>query len=125
MSREQLGNPFKAEVVSADASSGVAATIYLAGSTSAYTPKSTERLSITDIAFVSTAGGTYNLVAAPQAGPIVDGAGLRLVKGNADALGGIVKLFETPLTLPAGYIPALIAVAGQVDLIISGFITSV
>jgi hypothetical protein len=117
------GDPFHGEVSSSNASAGVKVTLYKAGSADAYTPLSTEYVTITDVVFVSTVGGVYNLVGALPAGTASDVAGLRIAKGAADALGGVVFRFDTPITLPKDYVPFLIADAGQVDLIITGYIS--
>ena len=120
-----LGNPFHAEVVSADASGvGVKATIYKGADKTAYVPTATEFLTITDIIFISTAGGAFNIVMG-TALVGADGAGLRIAKGLVDAKSGLAHHFETPVALPVGYVPWLIAAAGQVDLILCGWITEV
>ena len=110
------GSPFKGEVVSADASAGVAFTLYPDGNTTAFTLGSTQFLTITDIIFVSTVGGVYSIAADTQA------AGKYIAKGNADALGGLAHSFSTPLTCPKGVTPKLFAAAGQVDCVISGYV---
>jgi hypothetical protein len=118
------GDPIHGEVSSADAHAGVKFTLYKAGSKDAYTPLSTEYVTITDIVLVATAGGAYEIVGAlSTASSAVDAAGLRVVKGTADALGGLVLRFDTPRTLPVDYVPFLIATAGQVDCIITGYIS--
>ena len=123
------GDPIHGEVVSTNASGGVAVTLYKAAPAlpiAAKTLTANEYVTITDVIFISTAGGVYNLVFYPlSTGVITDGAGLRIVKGNADVLGGVAHHFETPVTGPKGYGVALIAAAGQVDLIVSGYITEV
>jgi hypothetical protein len=112
------GDPVHGEVVSADASgAGVAVLWYPSGSQTARTLLSTEFVTITDVILISTAGGVYDLIFGTTTG-----AGKHIVKGNADALGGIAHHFETPLTGPVGVNARLIAAAGQVDLIISGSI---
>jgi hypothetical protein len=121
----QRGDPIKCEVVSTDASgAGVKATIYKAGSATAYTPTAKEFISITDIIFISTAGGVYNILAGTSTAA-TDTAGLRIAKGNADVLGGLAHHFETPVVLPVGYVPWLIAAAGQVDLVLTGYVNEV
>jgi hypothetical protein len=117
------GDEIKGEVVSADASAGVAATLYNAGTLTARTQLSTEFLTITDIIFISTSGGTYDLVFYPLGGAIADGAGRRIAKGIADAHGGLAHHFETPICGPVGYGVALIAATGQVDLVVTGYIS--
>jgi hypothetical protein len=117
------GDEIHGEVVSSNASAGVAFTLYKQATATAYTPTSTEIITVTDIIFVSTAGGVYNLVFYPAGGSIADGAGLRIAKGNASALGGLAHHFETPRTGPKGYLPALISAAGQVDAVITGYVS--
>jgi hypothetical protein len=119
------GDEIKGEVVNANAGGGsYSVTLYDAGTLTARTQKATEFLTITDLIFISTAGGTYNLVFYPLATAVIaDGAGLRIAKGNAEVLGGLAHHFETPITGPVGYGAALIAAAGQVDLVVSGFVS--
>lgn len=111
------GEAFHAEVSSTDASGGIAITLYKAGSTTAYTLLSTEYVDVTDIIFISTAGGVYALTMD------VNSAGHWIAKGNAAALGGLAHHFETPVSCPIGITPKLFAAAGQVDLIVTGYIT--
>ena len=115
----ERGEPVHGEVVSADASGGVAVILYSDGGVTVRTLASTEFLTVTDVVGISTAGGAYALVAD------TDAAGRRIVKGNADALGGIAHSFNTPRTCPKGVTPKFIADAGQVDVVITGFITKV
>jgi hypothetical protein len=122
-----VGDPFHGEVNSTDAHSGVNVSLYKSAPTVpivARTVTATEYVVVTDVIFISTAGGTYELVFYPTGGAIpAAGAardGLRIVKGNAEVLGGLAHHFETPITGPKGYSVALIAAAGQVDLIITG-----
>jgi hypothetical protein len=97
---------------------------YKDGSATVRAQLSTEFVTITDIIFISTAGGTYDLVFYSLAtGTIADGAGLRIAKGVADAHGGLAHHFETPICGPVGYGVALIAAAGQVDLVVTGHIS--
>jgi hypothetical protein len=121
MSREQLGDPVKGEVSSSDAHAGVAVTLYKAGSTTAYTLSATEYLNVTDILFCAANTGQFAVVT------ITDAAGKRIVKGTfgTASYGPYLHHFETPLVCPLGITPVLIAdqSMGQVDLILSGFIT--
>jgi hypothetical protein len=118
MSLSAFGDPVHGEVISADASgAGVAVTLYPGGSLTARTLASNEFLTITDVIFISTAGGVYDLIFGTSAG-----AGKHIVKGDADALGGLAHHFETPIAGPVGVTPLLIAAAGQVDLVITGYI---
>jgi hypothetical protein len=115
------GDPIHGEVISADASgAGVAFTLYPAGSSTARVLTANEFVVVTDIVFVSTAGGVYDLIFGPTVA-----AGKHIAKGNADALGGLAHHFETPRSGEKGLVPRLIAAAGQVDCTISGFITQV
>jgi hypothetical protein len=115
------GDEVHGEVISSNASGGVAVTFYDAGSpttgnsVAARVVKATEFVVITDVILISTAGGVYDLVADTAA------AGRHIVKGNAAALGGIAHHFETPITCPQGVVPTLFAAAGQVDMIVSGY----
>ena len=118
MSWSAQGDPVKGEIVSADASgAGVAVTWYPAGSATARVLASDEYLAITDILFISTAGGVYDLIFGTTTG-----AGKHIAKGNAAALGGLAHHFETPAVGPKGVNALLIAAAGQVDLIVQGYI---
>jgi len=115
------GEPIHGEVSSADASGGVAVSLFSAGGTStARTLAATEYLNITDIIFLSVAGGAAALVAD------TDAAGKRIFKhDDVEAKGGIAHHFAIPWSCPVGVVPKLIAVIGQVDLTITGFITKV
>jgi hypothetical protein len=114
----RIGAPVHLEVDSADAHAGVKFTIYDSATLTTRTLSATEYVAITDIIFVSTAGGTYNIVAAA-----VDTAGARIAKGNAAALGGLAHHFESPYVCPIGITPYLIAAVGQVTCVLQGFIT--
>lgn len=116
------GEPVHAEVDSANASAGVAFTLYLMGSTTARTLAATEFFYITDILLdAPEAEGAVKIVAD------TDAAGKRVLKvtmgataaGNA---GWIEHHFETPYACPKGVVPKLIAPAGQIDCIMTGFI---
>jgi hypothetical protein len=120
MSLSAFGDPIHGEVVSADASgAGVACTLYDQGVTAtARTLAASERVTVTDVLFISTAGGAFSFIFGTT-----DGAGKRIVKGLLDAKSGVLHHFETPITGPAGVVPLLIAAAGQVDLVMTGYIT--
>ena len=115
----ERGDPVHGEVVSADASAGVAAILYTSGTNTVRALTATEFLEITDVHLVSTVGGTYAFVAD------TDAAGRRIVKGEADALGGIVTNLSSPFVCPKGVTPKLIAAAGAVALTFEGFIRQV
>ena len=113
------GDAFHGEVDSLNAVGGVAFTLYEAGNTVAFTLEADDFLTITDVVFISTAGGTYSVAMPTQA------AGKYVVKGNAEALGGLAHQFGTPIACPKGVTPKLFAAIGQVDCVISGFRTRV
>lgn len=129
MSFAAQGDPVKGEVVSTDTSGGVVVTLYDAGLATARTQTVNEFLTITDLILISSGGGVYTLVFYPlSTGVIPTGAwpaqaGLLIAKGNADVLGGLAHHFETPVIGPRGYGAALIATAGQVDLVLTGNLT--
>jgi hypothetical protein len=110
------------EIVSTDAHAGVAVTIYKSGSLTAYILAANETITISDIVFVSTAGGTYDLIFGTAASYAEGVGGTRIAKGNASALGGLTHHFSVGVAGPAGYLPYLYAAAGQVDLVLQGFI---
>ena len=113
------GNPFKGEVVDANAGgAGAVVTLYMQGEATAHTLAADERLNVTDVLFVSTTGGVYDLFFGTSTG-----AGKHVVKGNAAALGGIAHHFETPISGPLATNLWLTAAAGQIDLVVSGYIT--
>lgn len=112
----QRGIEVHGEVSSADASAGVALTLYESGSTTARTLKATETLVLTDVLLVSATGGDVKLVAD------TDAAGRRIVKGTVAANGGISMSLYTPHYCPVGVVPKVIAPAGQVDCCVQGFI---
>jgi hypothetical protein len=112
--------PVHGEVSSANASAGVAVTLYAAGTT---TPvrvlAANEHLNITDVLVTSPANLGFSLEFAGA-----DTAGARIIKSGA-AVPGVAMHFNTPIMGPAGVAPTLIAaMAGQIDLVLSGFITT-
>jgi len=125
------GDEVHGELTSTDAHVGAGVAFYNEGAPNPTTnpiaarvPLATEQVTVTDIIFVSTAGGAYTLVFYPlSTGVVTDTAGLRIAKGNAQALGGLAHHFETPRCGPPGYGVALIASIGQVDLVVTGFIS--
>jgi hypothetical protein len=119
------GDPVHGEIIATNASgAGVALSLFDAGkgdptgAIATRTLGANEYLHITDILFISTAGGAYDFVAKTVAD------GRHIAKGNAAVLGGLAHHFETPYSCPKGVVPVLIA-AGQVDLLIQGYITQV
>ena len=57
------GEPFHGEVVTGDASGGIAFALYKAGTVTPYVLKANEFISITDILLSMAAAGTYSIVA--------------------------------------------------------------
>jgi hypothetical protein len=113
------GSPIHCEVDSPDAHLGVAFTLYYAGSLTAFALAANQTIAVTDIVFISTAGGTYSIVGDS------DAAGRRVAKGNASALGGLAHRFEEPVVLAKGVTPKLFAAAGQVTCVLQGFVNEV
>jgi hypothetical protein len=117
------GNPVHLEASDDDASAGINFTMYRSGSTTAITLGAGQYLTITDVVFISTAGGVYTLAFdALLSGSHAADAGTWIAKGNADAVGGLAHHFETPRTGPKGVMPRLLAAAGQVDVVLTGYI---
>lgn len=112
----QRGIEVHGEASSADASSGVALTLYEAGSTTARTLQSTETLVVTDVTLVATAGGDTRLVTD------ADTAGKRIVKGTLGTNGVLSMPLTTPFYCPRGVVPKVFAPVGQVDCVVQGFI---
>jgi hypothetical protein len=121
----QHGDPVRGEVSSDDAHLGVAVTFYPSSSTTARVLAANEFFTITDYTFVANAlSGAFSLVMP------TDAAGKRIFKGTYQGTAGGVVVdhhFETPIACPMGVTPVLFAAQamGQVDLIISGYITQV
>lgn len=106
------------EVSSADASAGVTVILYDANGVAR--PLATgERLLITDIQFVTAAGGACRLTWTSGG---ADTAGKRIFKGTFGANGGISSDYLTPHVGPKTTTPTLVAPIGQVDLQIHGII---
>jgi hypothetical protein len=117
------GIEFHGELVSSNASAGVFLTLYEGASLTARTILADEYVTVTDIINIDTDSVAYNLLFAPVGGAVADGAGLRIAKGTSTALGGLAHHFETPRIGPKGYAPAMIAAAGSINVIITGFIS--
>lgn len=111
------GDEVHGEIDSEDASGGVSVKFYDPDSTTERALSSTEYFNLTDILFISTVGGAYSLSMGAAA------AGKYMVKGNADALGGLAHHFQTPIACLRGVTPLFTAALGQVDVILSGFVT--
>ena len=108
---------FHGEVVSADASLGVAFTLYLEGGVVAYALKATERIEISDINILRSVSGAAGVFLATDA----DGA--RVWKGHVLGLAAPAAChLQTPHLGPLGVTPVLIAAAGDIAAIIHGHI---
>lgn len=112
------GDEVHGEVISADASGGVAVTFYDAGTLTARTLSSTEFVTVTDVMLSSTVGGVFDLFFGTTTG-----AGRHIVKGILDAKSGLMKILKTPRCGPVGQGITLSAAAGQIDLVITGYIS--
>jgi hypothetical protein len=109
------GEVIHGEVSSDDASAGVAFSLYTPDQV-ARTLASTETLIVTDLIVVSAPGGAIKVV------NDADSAGRRILIGTVSASGGIAHSFDTGWQCKKGVVPKLIAPAGQVDAILSGYI---
>lgn len=108
------------DMSSADASGGVALTLYLDGTVTTTTIGADEYLYITDLQLVVAAGGAAGLYADSDAG------GRRIAKGTYAPTGGVIPGgFNRRRKCPKGVTPKVIAPIGQVDCIIHGYIASV
>jgi hypothetical protein len=118
----QFGEPIHLEAYGANASPAVIPfVLYKAGSKTAFTLKSTQYITITDIIFSSTAGGTF-AVAFETLASVVPTAGTRIAVGEASVAGGLAHHFETPMEGMKGVTPSLFADAGQVDCVMTGYV---
>lgn len=113
------GMEFHGEVKSADASGGIAFTLYPSASKTAHTLKSGEVVSIDSLAVssVAAAGGLTTV------GFDGDAAGERAFQGYLAQHYVATRDFKTPHQGPAGVVPALVSPAGNVAAQIHGFIT--
>lgn len=112
-----IGDAVHGEVVSADASGGVAFVLYKSGSVEVRTLGATEFLHITDYSVIRAAAGTFAIVAD------TDVAGRRIVKNPGDATTGVDRALAQALTCPVGITPKLFAAIGDVVAVIAGYIT--
>lgn len=110
--------PFRGEVSSSGASTGVAFRLYRKDESSPYTLGSTEQLVITDYEIVSTSGGEVAI------GIDDNASGERLSRGFVAANGGISKGLESPVYCPIGVVPKAYCSVGQVDSTIQGYIAT-
>lgn len=105
------------ELSSADAHSSATTVLYSNGGV-ARTLGAKERLVITDVQFVSAAGGDCRLTFTTGAAT----AGLIIFRGTFAANGGLAMSYLTPNFGPKGVVPFLTAPAGQVDVRFHGII---
>lgn len=112
-----IGEPIHMEAIRASGTGNTTFSIFKMGRSDAYTLKSTEFITITDIVLVMPAGGPYTIAVD------TDAAGKRVVKGAADLNGGLAHHFETPFLCPVGVTPVLIAsTTGEADCVMTGFL---
>lgn len=114
------GDPIHGEVVSANASSAFKiATLYKAGSASAFTLSSAQFISITSVFFNSEAGGNFSFHAGAT-----DAEGIRIIRGKVAATTSVGHHFgDTPFVCPVGVTPYLTADSGQVDITFTGTVS--
>jgi hypothetical protein len=113
------GEPFKGEVSSADASAGVAFTLYKNGSLDAYTLAPGEYLEIHSVQLVTAPGGDVFIFTGADG---TAGAGEYVVRGTFAATGGLVQEVRPPHVGKVNHLAYVDAPAGQVDAIIRGTI---
>jgi hypothetical protein len=115
------GDEVHGEVHTDDASGGVVALLYRAGSLTARTLAADEFLTITDIQVVSAPGGDIMAFLGADGTP---GAGEYVLRGTVAATGGIAKSFiVTPRTGAAGHNLYIKGPAGDMDVTFTGRIT--
>ncbi len=112
-----LGEPFRGELHSTDASSGVILVLYKDGSTDAYTLAANEYLEICSIQIVTDVGGDVFLFTGADATPA---AGEYINRGPFAANGGIVQELKPPHAGKVGHGVYIDAPAGDIDVIIRG-----
>ncbi len=115
-----MAEPIHGErVVDGNAGTLTALLLYKAGSTTAYTLKSTEVLHITHVTILCEAGGDVALIAGDTAG-----GGAYIVEGSLAATGGLTKeMHTTPFVCPPGVVPYFSgAGTNKSTCIIEGFI---
>jgi hypothetical protein len=111
------GRPFHGVLSSANASGGVAVTLYKPGSTSTDSVGSDERLLITDYHLIAAAGGDCAIYAANSAA-----AQYTVARGTVGSNGGFGGVKTTPTFGKKAEGAFVVAPAGQVDVIIEGLI---
>lgn len=109
---EITGTPVRGEVDSADASSGVAFTLYEEGSLTSRTLGDDEYLEIYHVAFVTAAGGDVYVHVGPD---VTIGSGETVLRGEFAANGGMTSNLNPPFAGQAGHLAYLTAPAGNVD----------
>jgi len=116
----QRGEPFHGErIVDGDASTLTALLLYKAGSTTAFTLASNERLSITRVTIMNETGGDTALLADSAA------AGKYIFEGSLFAQGGIDKDYsDFPYVCTKGVTPKFKgATTNKSTCIVEGFVT--
>lgn len=114
------GRPFHGVLSSANASGGVAVTLYKPGSTTTDTVGSDERLLITDYHLVAVAGGDCVIYAANSAA-----AQYTVARGTVGSNGGFAGSKQTPVFGKKAEGAFVVAPVGQVDVVIEGLIIKV
>lgn len=109
---EITGRPVRGVIDSADASSGVAFTLYEEGSLSAYTLGDNEYLEIHHITVVSAAGGDVHVFVGDDASA---GTGETVIRGEVASNGGFSTNLNPPFAGQAGQSAYINAPTGNVD----------
>lgn len=118
------GTEVHGEVNTDDASSGVEISLY-DWNGGAVTLGSTERLVVTDITLVSAVGGDCSVFLDADNDNALD-AGETVLRGTVNAGGGISASFVcTPRAGQPGAKPHVLAPAGDVDVVLTGYILKV
>jgi len=107
---EIAGRPVRGVVDSADASSGVAFTLYEEGSLSSYTLRDNEYLEIHHVTIVSAAGGDVYIHVGDDA---TVGSGEVVIRGEVAANGGFATNLSPPFAGQAGQSAYATAPAGN------------
>lgn len=116
------GEEVHGELHSTDASGGLEVPLYEAGRTDVRTLLSSEILVITDAEIISVPGGDVSLFLDANDDNTLD-AGETVLRGTVAANGGIARSFVgTPRFGVEGAKPHIIAPAGVVDVLFTGFI---
>lgn len=115
------GDPVRGSLHSTDASLGVEIPIYSSGNATARTLGSTERLTIVSVQVVNVTAGDVHVFINNDTTP---DAGDTVVRGTVAANAIMAMGFNEGMTGPAGQKPYVIAPAGVVDVVFSGFITA-